>query len=140
MTSWSLNIPADTWHSLAVEFHEGYIRVLYKSDNSTTWTVVGTRTWTYDLPWSRDQVGRGALYVQNVTPNTVCYGFNSDVDVVAVAGNYGFSAPETVIVDDEQMTVTGVSSKCLRPDKRKPSIEGNTFSGRSPRQPLHRAV
>lgn len=111
-TSYTSINPGEIWR-LKAQFHEGRLQVsiLRPSVNSNWINLTDFRViWTDFYPWKRDQVGRGAILVENKTPNSACYGFDSDSMTVGVDDASIFSHDMVVRTSDEVMTVDGIST------------------------------
>jgi len=130
LDSTSLAISADTWHWLQILFQDGYIRVLYREDGTTTWSeVLETKYQDTSEPWFRDDMGRGAIYVLNETKHGNSPGFNSTSVVIPIDSSdiSEFPASETVMVDDELITYGSKATAASYPSDLE-WAEGQTFT------------
>jgi len=126
----SLELDADTWYWIEILFQDGYIRVSYREDATTSWVEVIETVFEEDdtEPWFRDQddVGRGALYMRNGSVYSDTVGFSSSAAIIPVDDVTDFPTTETVIVDNEKITYDGVATASPLPDEME-WIEGYTF-------------
>lgn len=116
-TQWTLLASGPTvdlsggWHKLRIAFHEGQILCSYKIGN--TWTHAITHQFAADedhqKPWFKDEVGKAALYLENVTVHSPSYQFGSTDTLIPVDDNNPFPTNDIVIVDDELIRYEGKS-------------------------------
>lgn len=119
----ALNIPSGTYYWLMTSFYEGVLKIYYRADTSTTWTLLATYTLQNQAPnstpWYRDdQKGRFGLYLYNETPYVGSYPLQSDAEYLPFASKtdqYGrtFPTPGEYVVDSEHFyvnTIVGGSS------------------------------
>jgi len=106
----TVDLSAD-WHKLRIAFHEGQILCSYKIGN--VWTHAITYQFTADTerekPWFKDEVGKAALYIENVTANAPSYQFGSTDTLIPVDDNSPFPTTDIVIVNDELIRYEGKS-------------------------------
>lgn len=112
ITSASYAVTEDASHWLMIRFNEGKIDIEARAETSTTWTpVISIVFSSYEtMPWKVDDMGRGAILCENVTPHSPSYAFRSDDNYIPVMANTGFPASGSVIVDSERMSYTGKSN------------------------------
>jgi len=111
LSSTSHTIPGDTVVWIQCQFSDGFIRVTYRQDSSTIWSDVLTHTYesTVIKPWSKEEEGRGAIFVRNQTPSSLCCFFGSKATLIPVQDHSGFPVQDTVIVDNECIDYHGKS-------------------------------
>lgn len=101
----------DNWHWLRIDFREGNVRCYYR--NGPVWVkVIDQRLITDEsrpYPWFRDEIGRAAIYMENITIRTNSYNFEADSNVVPVESNEDFPMSGYVQVDDEVIQYSGKS-------------------------------
>lgn len=130
LASGSTISPGDGWHWLRVDFHEGLVRCSYRT--GIAWTDVITHRFVsdvgYDTPWFSEEVGKGALYIENVTAHSLSYPFTSTDKIIPVADNSVFPTADIVRVDKEIMRYDGktVNRSILEPMTW---AKGRTFKG-----------
>ena len=122
LASFSLTIPADTWHWLQASYEDGRVLVWYRLDTEPNWTLVGDaiaitglEASTYHgLPvYAADVVtpdeetrARAAMFIQNRSPHSTAYGLHSRSVTVGVDDATFAGIGETIVIDQEQMTVS----------------------------------
>jgi hypothetical protein len=119
----------DVWHWIQLIFQDGYIRVITRNDGSTDWTEVLEYKYQANTePWFRpnDDLGRGALYMNNVTVYGDTPGFHSDAVIIPVDDIAPFPTTETVEVDNEHIDYDGKATSSEDPGTM-PWAEGYTF-------------
>lgn len=110
-------VVGDSWYWIMAEFHDCYIKVYWGAETTVgdkttiAWTSLITATYEEDEPpWVRDDfIGRGALYMKNVTPHSMCYPFTSSELIIPVEANSAFPTSDNVIVDSEVISYSGKS-------------------------------
>jgi hypothetical protein len=111
-------IPDDTWHWLKLSFIDGVIELSYRLDADAEWDLLLSATYNNaDMPWKNDSFGRGAVYLENVSAHQASWPFYSGDVVVPVQDISAFSGASTVIVDDEQISITGTSPDIVATDE-----------------------
>ena len=113
----SVSVPnPDNWHWLKVDFREGNIRCYYRT--SPVWIKVFDQRLITDesrpFPWFRDEIGRAAIYMENITIRTNSYNFEAKSSVVPVEDNAEFPSSGYVQVDDEVIQYSAKSSSRSR--------------------------
>jgi hypothetical protein len=99
------------WHWLRIQFSDGYIRCDYRT--GTNWVNAISHRFISDagnpLPWFADEVGKAAIYVENVTAHANSYAFGSEDSVLPVDDNSSFPSDDIVQVDSEKIRYDGKS-------------------------------
>lgn len=111
LASGSEPIVTGDWHWLRIDFRDGRIRCYYRT--ALYWVkVIDHRVTTNanrPYPWFKDEVGKAALYLENVTPNSKSYPFDSKALFVPVASVTPFPTSGKVKVDAEFIDYNGKS-------------------------------
>lgn len=117
LASAGLSISDDTWHWLQISHQDGLVRVLYLEDGETDWAEVLAHAFEVDgeLPWARERLGRGALFVRNRTPYAQGFGLQSRDMFIPVEDNSVFPMSEVVAIDDERIAYDGKSDNKAGP-------------------------
>jgi hypothetical protein len=109
LASGSAITPGDDWHWLRIDFHEGLVHCSYRT--GIAWTDVITHRFVsdvgYDTPWFSEEVGKGALYIENVTDHATSYAFTTKDTVIPVADNSVFPTSDIVMIDKEIIRYDG---------------------------------
>ena len=98
-------VVSQDWHWLRIDFREGRIRCHWREDEQW-YEVIDHRIQTDDempIPWFRDEIGRAALYLENVVPGAKSYGFTSDANFVPVETVNPFPNQGIVKVNSENI-------------------------------------
>jgi hypothetical protein len=122
--------PGTVSHWLRVEFHEGEISCSVRTD--TTWSTVITHNFVSDTgnpsPWFQEEVGKAAIYVENVSINSASYGFGTQDALIPVEDNSLFASADIVQIDNEKIRYDGKSSE-ITPIGPLSWVDGATFKG-----------
>ena len=117
------------WNWLMMRFNEGHITVhststyyeplypsvinwyqLFELRYDTEYT-----SGSYSEPWFRDQRGRGAIAIQNISSYSNTPGFTSTATVIPVESTGVFPTSDTVIVDSEIINYDGKRDRSVLP-------------------------
>lgn len=111
LASGSEPIFTNDWHWLRIDFRDGRVRCYYRA--GIYWIKVIDRRVSTDAlhpyPWFTDEVGKAALYLENVTPNAKSYPFDLQATYVPVLTVDPFPNSGTIKVDSEFITYNGKS-------------------------------
>jgi len=121
--------PKNVWNWLMIRFNEGHITVhvttTYVAPTYSTEVLWSERfdlrfdseysSGLYSEPWFRDQRGRGALAILNMSIYSDTPGFTSTATVIPVEDVSEFPTSETVIVDSEIIDYNGKQSTNVYP-------------------------
>jgi hypothetical protein len=112
VSSVSYTAPKNSWTWVSLRFNEGRARVAVMEDSD--WVIkiderIDTEydSGSYSEPWFREQRGRGAVAILNISTNAQTPGFTSTSNVIPVDGVSQFPTSETVIVDSEIIDYSG---------------------------------
>jgi len=97
---------ASTPYWIAFDYHNGLLSGYYRKTTETAWKSMGGYATQLNDRGKKD-LGRTALYLENVTPHSTCYGFTSSSDVIPVYDPTQFKAGDIVQVDDELIEIEG---------------------------------
>jgi len=128
--TFSVSFAADVWHWIHAEFSDGRVLVKWRLDSASTWTDASIPVYyTIDEgnPWGKSEEGHGAIIINNVTNQAETLGVESNDMVIPVTSNSVFTTPDTVIIDDEQITISGKSPNYTGLPTMT-TMEGNTFA------------
>lgn len=117
LTSDSFTVTDNSWIWMEIKFNDGrvivststsqgddaldwYAQIDYKMDTNVTSTV-------NIEPWFRDQRGRGAVVIENVSVHSETPGFHSTADIIPVEDMAPFPNAGRVIVDSEIIDYDG---------------------------------
>lgn len=117
------------WNWLMMRFNEGHIVVhststyyepLYPS--VINWNQLFELRYdteytsgSYSEPWFRDQRGRGAIAIQNISSYSNTPGFTSTATVIPIDDTSVFPTSDTVIVDSEIINYDGLRDRSVLP-------------------------
>lgn len=113
--------PENEWDWIMIRFEEGWIRVEIGTIGSSplpmlSWFPYLEQRFDTSIdginiePWFRDQRGRGAIVVENVSAHSITPGFASTSTIIPVESIDPFPSAGTVIVDSEIITHDGRKS------------------------------
>jgi hypothetical protein len=117
LTSDGYTVDYNTWFWIMIKFNEGWIEVWTGETTSG-----GYLSWSQQIayrfdtnvatgvnvePWFRDQRGRGAVVIENVSAHSTTPGFTSTSSIIPVASTAPFPTSGRVIVDSEIIDYDG---------------------------------
>lgn len=142
ITTFSLSIPADTWHWLRARYEFGHLLIDYRLDDTPEWTNIGELIICYDSEDStyhgltvetatlttdeETERGRAALYIKNITGHSPSYGLSSSGLILGVDDNDFASATDYLLIDREIVQVDSKSANTT-PSSNLDVVEGFTF-------------
>lgn len=130
-SSAAYTVPMDQWFWLQLEYTDGTLILKARLNTSTSWTTIIAETQFQSSAFSpfgaQTDRGRPGIYMYNGTPFSETMEFMSGDMVIPVMDSSIFTAPSTVVVGEEQITISALSTQPSGSALDKSVINGWTF-------------